>query len=93
MIDKKNLKLKFPAKYYWGIRVVKELSEDGEIYIYSDYVQIEQGSLVFYCETKEGPMATFVISEGNWLCYFSASLIDGAATKVEHWKGFMDKGL
>lgn len=80
--------IKFPAKMYWGLKVVKELSPDGEIYLYADIVIEKDGNLTFLYQDKEGTFIPgFAVAKGHWICYFAASLIDGAPCKVEHWKG------
>ena len=70
---------------YYCVKVPIEISEDGEIYVWADKVAgDEAGSLLFLARDAK-PL--LVLSKGNWLVFFAASVIDGRAVAVEHWKG------
>ena len=80
--------IKFPAKYYWGVHVTKEVCKAADIFLYADHVIVKDGDLTFYCDLEEGGMQPcFSVPKGFWRTFFSASLIDGAPVKVEHWEG------
>jgi len=85
MSEPKEIKL--PAKYYWGVKVSKELCSEGEIFLYADMTDIKDGNLTFYCEKDGKAMPCMSFSKENWLAFYSASLFDGNPTYVEHWKG------
>lgn len=67
---------------YWGIKVKKELSDTGEIFLHAETFNVENGDLLF---VNEDLQIIFSISKGNWLCVFAASCLDGHAVGVEHW--------
>jgi hypothetical protein len=76
-----------PAKYgnfYWCIKT--KLSSNGEIYVHADSVSVtENGSLQM--QTKKEFAQNLIIAQGQWTAVFAASLLDGSAVAVEHWKG------
>ena len=74
-------------KFYWCVRVNEEISEEKEIYIHADVVEVKDGDLIF---RKQDGLPVFAISKGNWKVFFAASLWDGHAVHVEHWKGFQE---
>ncbi|MHB1665579.1 MAG: hypothetical protein ACYCT7_10050 [bacterium] len=83
-----------PAQYgnlYYCIKT--DLSQDNEIYVYADLVEINNhGDLILYkCnEIAKNVFINYinlVIPAGKWDCFFAASCIDGSAVAVEHWKG------
>ena len=77
------------GKYYWGIKT--DIAPDGEIYAMADAVETAaDGSLVLHrvdAGTEGRTHANLIIPAGHWTAVFAASLIDGAAVAVEHWKG------
>ena len=85
------------GNFYWCIGVPSSIAEDGEIYVMADRVTIEDGTLICWQDSKqdatgnrvqlESPRINLALSKGQWLHFFAASLIDGAAVSVEHWKG------
>lgn len=75
-----------PSKYgklYWCVK--SGLSEDGEIYVYADQIDMsEDGGLVMLGREGQVNMA---FAAGQWTAVFAASALDGSAVAVEHWKG------
>jgi len=71
------------AKHYWCVKVPEEISSNGEIYLHADTAEIINGDLIF----KKGDMIIFSVGRINWTVFFAASVIDGHAVYVEHWKG------
>lgn len=79
------------GKYYYCVKVTEDLSEDGQIYVMADEVAINQGALTFRANQLDMPQNTLVIAPGKWLGYYAASIIDGSAVAVEHWKGEVER--
>lgn len=72
------------GKYYWCVKT--NLSKDGTIYLMADWVEISgNGDLVFL---RSGGKVNLAIASGSWRAYFPASMIDGSAVAVEHWRGW-----
>jgi hypothetical protein len=75
------------GRFYWCIR--SRQSEDGEIYIYADKLDVSpEGSLVAW-RTPEGepPHVNLALAAGQWTCAFMAHVNDGSAVTIERWKG------
>ena len=74
------------GQYYWCIKVPRSLCGDGEIYVHADGVQVtECGALeLIYEKAHRGNL---ILAPGQRLAVFAASVIDGHAVAVEHWKG------
>ncbi len=68
--------------YYFCVKTT--LSESGEIYVHADSVSIAQGALVFLGHQD---IPVLVIALGDWSACFAASVLDGSAVAVPHWKG------
>lgn len=81
----------FMLKYYWCIKVSEDVSPDNEIYLYSDYVKIVEGNLIFIRIKDDITIPVFAIAKGKWTTFFAASVWDGHAYHVEHWKGEIDR--
>lgn len=77
--------------YYWCVKVDKRISEDGEIYLYSDLIEIKDGNLIFKQKDIDGDDALIIFSIASdfWSCVFAASCIDGVPCHVEHWEGMV----
>ncbi len=76
------------GRYYWCIKVTDQLSENGEIYAYADAVVTNpDGSLALISHKGDKEQVTLLIAAGEWLALYAASLMDGSAVSVEHWKG------
>lgn len=72
------------GKYYWCVKVTPDISPDGEIYLMADEVQVDSsGCLVLSGKSS----ANLILPATKWLACFAASLFDGHAVAVEHWKG------
>jgi len=91
MVERKSQNGTFQyGNYYWGVKVLKTVSADGEIYLTADRVETRpDGSLWFLnCDNKKPePVPNLVLPAGKWLAVYAASVLDGAAVAVEHWKG------
>lgn len=83
------------GRLYWCVKVPKEISKSGEIYLFADDVRVrEDGSLEFEhrWETKDLTPRSFVrpnliLAPGQWIAVYAASCLDGHAVAVVHWKG------
>jgi hypothetical protein len=74
------------GKYYWCLK--SDLSEDGEIYVHADEVRVTPtGGVLFVSKDVNGEHVRLAVASGKWSAVFAASLIDGSAIAVEHWKG------
>jgi hypothetical protein len=80
--------------YYWCIKTAEGISEEGEIYVMADRVEVNaHGDLIFYQAAGESlsgsrpEMPTRALAAGQWHVFYAASLFDGAAVAVEHWAG------
>jgi hypothetical protein len=73
--------------YYWCIKT--SLSEDGELYVYADEIKInETGDLIAVGHrTDKTAEPNLGIAAGQWSGFYAASVLDGSAIAVEHWKG------
>lgn len=79
------------GQYYWCVKVPKTLSENGEIYVHADKVSLSAtGALLF--ENSKDWTFNLVLAPGQWLACYAASVFDGSAVAVEHWKGEVDRG-
>lgn len=77
-----------PAKYgrfYWCVKVSEEISPDGEIYAYASEVKTNQDGSLWLIGKEAHP--NLVLPSGKWLACYGASVMDGSAVAVEHWKG------
>ncbi len=80
-------------------RAAPKVCATGQIYVHADRVEITSaGVLVLMRDTRynatravrephEHPHPNLVFAVGSWSYVFAASVIDGAAVAVEHWKG------
>lgn len=75
------------GRYYWGIEVAKDLSEDGRIYVMADDVQIKEGVLLFVRKKEGSEQVNLAIAPGKWLAVYSASVADGSAVAADRWQG------
>jgi hypothetical protein len=80
------------GQYYWCIK--SRLSPDGETYVMADRIEVTTaGVLIAWggCrpekgETPQEQQVMLSLAPQQWSACFAASLIDGAAVAVEHWK-------
>jgi len=71
---------------YWCVKT--RLSEDGEIYLFADKVTVADGMLIFTSGGEDGAAnLNLALAPGEWGTVFAASIIDGCAVAVEHWRG------
>jgi len=76
------------GKYYWGIKVPKNISIDEEMFVFGDKFEVIEGNLIF----TRNDLNIFSLSKGNWNVVYAASVWDGHACYIEHWKNqFNDK--
>ena len=83
------------GRYYWCIKVPESLSADGEIYIHAEKPIIHPngelelvGAFREYLNSPpERELANLILAPGQWLCIYAASVLDGSAIAVSHWKG------
>lgn len=78
------------GELYWCAKVTKDISPDGEIYVFADSVKTVDGTLQFighFSQEQETAFPVLIIPAGKWLASFAASVLDGAAIAVEHWQG------
>ena len=80
------------GRYYWCAKVTKDLSPDGEIYVFADDVVLTDGAAVFLRDSDGKQYPNLVISAGKWSAVFAASVMDGHAVAVEHWAGEVVEG-
>lgn len=75
------------GEYYFCVKT--KLSPDGEIYVHGDSVDFTpNGGVTFWKHFEDGKrVPTFAASNGQWIAVYVASIIDGGAIGVEHWKG------
>jgi len=76
------------GRFYWCVKVEKELSQDGEIYLMADDVRIDDGDLIFVRQREGGTeQINLAIASGDWKAVYAASVWDGAPVAVDHWGG------
>lgn len=76
------------GRYYWGVKVTRDISPDGEIYVMADEVQVTPaGALEFIRKGDNSHRVNLSIAPHKWLVYFAASLWDGGAIAIEYWAG------
>jgi hypothetical protein len=75
------------GKFYWCVLVDKALAESGEIYFNADGVETDQSGTFVACRVKDGVKEVILmVPAGMWKTVFAASIIDGHALGVDHWK-------
>src|SRR6266566_4394385 len=78
------------GRFYWCVKVTKDLSKDGEIYLMADDVRVQGGALVFLQrdgKEKGIDRVNLLIPVHKWSAVYAASVLDGSAVAVEHWAG------
>lgn len=77
------------GQYYFCAKVSPGLSQNGEIYLMADEVEISaEGGLVFWRKKEGGPrLPNLILAKGQWAAVYAASMFDGSAVAVDHWKG------
>lgn len=71
------------GEFYWCVGSPE--SEDGEIYVYGDRVEVNKVGVLIIVGREERP--NLILAPGRWTFCFPASVMDGSACTVEHWKG------
>jgi hypothetical protein len=94
------------GKYYWCIKVPESISGDGEIYLHADKVEFRDGALIFsgkfYQSMGDGnpdyekprdmeEKTLLILNKEQWLICYAASVVDGSAVAVVHWKGEVER--
>ena len=77
------------GRYYWCVKVTEDVSPNREIYLMADRCEIlPNGEIAFYRQESGGEKSiNLALAPSKWYAVYAASLIDGAAVAVEHWKG------
>ena len=74
------------GKVYFGIKT--DISPDWEVYAMADVVETaSDGSLILRRKSGGRDHINLIVPAGHWTACYAASVIDGAAVAVEHWKG------
>ena len=74
------------GKKYWLIMVPKSVSIDKEITLMADTVYVQGGALVFSQKDGDDYSVNLVMAPGQWIAAYAASMLDGHAVAVEHWR-------
>lgn len=69
---------------YYCIKVSRDISKDGEIYIHATNPDVVDGGLRLH---DEDGSVLMILSSGKWYTINKASLWDGAPSRVEYWAG------
>jgi len=83
---------------YWCIGVPESIAPDGQIYAMACRAEVDQtGALILWRDSRlqqddtyapmDRPAPNLAFAAGQWRYFFAASLMDGSAVAVEHWKG------
>jgi hypothetical protein len=85
--------LRYGARYFC---IKTPAAPDGEIYVMADRLEVTPvGALIAWggfrrqgrdLEEGEAGLICLTLAPGQWTAAFAASLIDGNAIAVEHWK-------
>jgi hypothetical protein len=74
------------GQYYWCVKT--QLSDDGDVYVHADRVTIDAGVVTFWHEEDGCPnRINLAVAPGQWTAVYAASVLDGHAVAVDHWKG------
>lgn len=68
------------GKSYWCVKVIKDISEDGKIYLYAEEIRITNGDIEFLSWKGATILA---IARNSWFYCFEASTITGKATSID----------
>ena len=61
------------GRYYWYVRVTKEIAEKGEQYVQADEAQVKDGVLLFLQHKDEGATINMAFAPGTWLTAYVTS--------------------
>jgi hypothetical protein len=73
------------GRFYWCVRSPQ--SEDGELYMYADRLEVSSSGALIGWREGEPPHINLALAAGQWTCAFMAHVHDGSAVTVERWKG------
>lgn len=62
------------GKYYWYIKVTKDVSENGELYVMADQAEIKDGILLFIQNKEEGSTINMALAPGTWSIAYVTSI-------------------
>ncbi|MDY7002523.1 MAG: hypothetical protein SWX82_00745 [Cyanobacteriota bacterium] len=54
------------GRYYWYVRVTKDVAEKGEQYVQADEAQVKDGVLLFLQHKNEGATINMAFAPGTW---------------------------
>ena|SRR5271163_5318483 len=93
-----------PDRYgssYWCIK--SPASEDGDVYVKADRLEVTgAGALIAWggarksydaAPTADQQEPVLLFAAGHWTAAYAASILDGSAVAVEHWKGEVVRGV
>jgi len=61
------------GRYYWYVRVTKDIAENEEQYVQADEAQVKDGVLLFLQNRDEGAKINMAFAPGTWLTAFVTS--------------------
>jgi len=74
--------------HYYCVKTPLSISENKEIYLMADFLEVfPDGSLAFFHNEDTGRYINLLLSSGEWNAVYAASILDGHAVAIEHWKG------
>jgi hypothetical protein len=86
------------GRYYWCVKVTKDLCQKGEIYVMADEAKVDRSGALYFLKVWEadekepaGRHINLLIAAGQWTAVYAASCLDGSAVAVEHWKGEVER--
>jgi hypothetical protein len=76
------------GRYYWCVGVPESICPDKQIYLHADSCTImPNGALSFDRKRGKYLQTNLALAPEQWYYVFAASVIDGAAVAIDHWKG------
>lgn len=79
------------GNFYWCIKTIEALSPNKEIYVMADRIDVTPtGDLLCVghsAKEDRAPVTVLAIARGQWTAFYAASVMDGSAIAVDHWKG------
>ena len=73
------------GNYYWCLK----LKNGPEVYLHADKVTNDNGALTFWRtdDDTDAMYSNMAVNSDQWEWYYAASVLDGHAVAVDHWKG------
>lgn len=71
------------GRYYWCIKVTRDVSSDGEILLSADEITVGPEACLIAMGSQGQPV--LVIAPRKWTSFYAASCMDGHAVAVDHW--------